>query len=78
MAHLKYPKTWAGAASEGLIINYSELTALCVANGLGANIAYIAEQMRMSAMGTVNRILESAPTQSIDGLSQANVNNEEK
>lgn len=60
MAHIKYPKTWAGAASEGLIINYSELTALCMANELDSgNIAYIAEQMRMSAMGTINQILES-------------------
>lgn len=57
---LKYPYYWAGEASEGLIVNHSELTGFCTSNGLSAGeIAYVADQMRMTAVRTINNICES-------------------
>lgn len=59
MSNVAYPTHWPDSGSEGLVINYSELTALCAANNLDSgHIAYIAEQMRMICMGTINQILE--------------------
>lgn len=60
MTKTKYPTQWADASSEGLVINYTQLTNLCVTNGLDSgNIAYIANQMRMACMGTIDQILAS-------------------
>lgn len=60
MSKITYPSDWAGASSVGLIVNYTELTRLCVANGLDAgNIAFVADRMCMSAMSNINLILES-------------------
>lgn len=59
MSKIKYPKQWADASSEGLVIDYTQLTNLCVANGLdGGNIAYVANQMRMTCLRAISAILE--------------------
>lgn len=60
MSSIKYPRDWLGEESEGLVVNYVELTSLCAANGIkSGEVSYIAEQMRLVAMRSIHEIVKS-------------------